>query len=128
MLATNDNSSIKSYTLSNLMSYCYGTEHYYTNPIYSFKYTDGVKIFCENAQSYWLLDIVNSVCRFYKRIHQDLIIIKLIVNQDKKHLSVLRIIWEFSLLNLSLSPTVRKVNGCFILTTTYFFGMESTNE
>ena len=84
MLATNDNSSIKSSDLSNLMSYCYGTEHYYTNPIYSFKYTDGIKIFCENAQSYWLLDIVNSVCRFYKRMHQDLIIIKLIVNQDNK--------------------------------------------
>ena len=84
MLATNDNSSIKSYTLSNLMSYCYGTEHYYTNPIHSFKYTDGVKIFCENAQSYWLLDIVNSVCRFYKRMHQDLIIIKLEVNKDNK--------------------------------------------
>ena len=84
MLATNDNSSIKSYTLSNLMSYCYGTEHYYTNPIHSFKYTDGVKIFCENAQSYWLLDIVNSVCRFYKRMHQDLIIVKLEVNKDNK--------------------------------------------
>ena len=84
MLATNDNSSIKSSDLSNLMSYCYGTEHYYTNPLHSFKYTDGVKIFCENAQSYWLLDIVNSVCRFYKRMHQDLIIIKLVVNQDNK--------------------------------------------
>ena len=84
MLATNDNSSIKSSDLSNLMSYCYGTEHYYTNPIYSFKYTDGVKIFCKNAQSYWLLDIVNSVCRFYKRMHQDLIIIKLEVNKDNK--------------------------------------------
>ena len=84
MLATNDNSSIKSSDLSNLMSYCYGTEHYYTNPIHSFKYTDGVKIFCENAQSYWLLDIVNSVCRFYKRMHQDLIIIKLEVNKNNK--------------------------------------------
>lgn len=84
MLATNDNSSINSSDLSNLMSYCYGTEHYYTNPIHSFKYTDGVKIFCENAQSYWLLDIVNSVCRFYKRMHQDLIIIKLEVNKDNK--------------------------------------------
>ena len=84
MLATNDNSDIKSSNLSNLMSYCYGTEHYYTNPIHSFKYTDGVKIFCENAQSYWLLDIVNSVCRFYKRMHQDLIIIKLEVNKDNK--------------------------------------------
>ena len=84
MLATNDNSSIKSSDLSNLMSYCYGTEHYYTNPIYSFKYTDGIKIFCENAQSYWLLDIVNSVARFYKRMHQDLIIIKLEVNKDNK--------------------------------------------
>ena len=84
MLATNDNSNIKSSDLSNLMSYCYGTEHYYTNPIHSFKYTDGVKIFCENAQSYWLLDIVNSVARFYKRMHQDLIIIKLEVNKDNK--------------------------------------------
>ena len=84
MLATNDNSSIKSSDLSNLMSYCFCTEHYYTNPIHSFKYTDGVKIFCENAQSYWLLDIVNSVCRFYKRMHQDLIIIKLEVTKDNK--------------------------------------------
>ena len=84
MLATNDNSSIKSYTLSNLMSYCYGTEHYYTNPIYSFKYTDGAKTFCEKADAYWLLDIVASISRHYKQMHEDFIIIDLIVGEDNK--------------------------------------------
>ena len=84
MLAVNDNSKNKSAELNTAMAYCYGTEHYYTNPMLNFKYTDGVKTFCEIAQSYWLLDIINSISRLYKRMHQDLIIIKLIVNQDNK--------------------------------------------
>ena len=66
------------------MSYCYGTENYYKIPQYSFKYTDGVKTFCENADAYWLLDIIESVCRTHKEIHNDFIIVELLVNKDNK--------------------------------------------
>ena len=74
-------STIKSNELQQIMSYCYGTEHYYKIPAYSFKYTDGIKTFCENADAYWLLDIVESVCRTHKEIHNDFILIELSVNK-----------------------------------------------
>ena len=77
-------STIKSNELQQIMSYCYGTEHYYKIPAYSFKYTDGIKIFCEKADAYWLLDIVESVCRTHKEIHNDFILIELSVNKDNK--------------------------------------------
>ena len=55
-LNTTQHSTIKSSDLENIMSYCYGTEHYYKTPQYSFKYTEGAKMFCENAKvffKYW---------------------------------------------------------------------------
>ena len=70
--------------LQDIMSYCYGTENYYKIPQYSFKYTDGVKTFCENADAYWLLDIIESVCRTHKEIHNDFILIELLVSKDNK--------------------------------------------
>ena len=75
-------STIKSNELQQIMSYCYGTEHYYKIPAYSFKYTDGIKTFCEKADAYWLLDIVASVSRHYKQMHEDFIIIDIIVGED----------------------------------------------
>ena len=77
-------STIKSNDLEQIMSYCYGTEHYYKIPAYSFKYTDGIKTFCENADAYWLLDIIESVCRTHKEIHNDFILIELSVNKDNQ--------------------------------------------
>ena len=68
-----------------LMSYMgnfYGTEHYYTNHFLSFKYTDGVKGFCEQAHAFWLLDIVESVVKNKPSMNEDLISITLLVNQD----------------------------------------------
>lgn len=43
--------------LENKMSYCYGTEHYYKNPLLPFVYTDGVKTFVDNAGggAFWFL-------------------------------------------------------------------------
>ena len=84
MFATTQHSTIKSTELENIMSYCYGTENCYKIPQYSFKYTDGVKTFCEKADAYWLLDIVASVSRHYKQMHEDFIIIDLIVGEDNK--------------------------------------------
>ena len=77
-------STIKSNELQQIMSYCYGTEHYYKIPTYSFKYTDGIKTFCEKAGAYWLLDIVESVCRTHKEIYNDFILIELSVNKDNQ--------------------------------------------
>ena len=78
MSATTQHSTIKSTELENIMSYCYGTENYYKIPQYSFKYTDGAKTFCEKADAYWLLDIVVSVSRHYKQMHEDFIIIEML--------------------------------------------------
>ena len=77
-------STIKSNELQQIMSYCYGTENYYKIPQYSFKYTDGVKTFCEKADAYWLLDIIESVCRTHKEIHNDFILIELSVCKDNR--------------------------------------------
>ena len=83
-LNTTQHSVIKSTELENIMSYCYGTENYYKNNLYTFNYTDGVKTFCEKADAYWLLDIVASISRHYKQMHEDFIIIDLIVGEDNK--------------------------------------------
>ena len=72
-LNTTQNSVIKSTELENIMSYCYGTENYYKNNLYTFNYTDGVKTFCEKADAYWLLDIIASISRHYKQMHEDFI-------------------------------------------------------
>ena len=39
--------------LRHIMSYYYGTEKYYENELLEYRYTDGVKAFCENAEAYW---------------------------------------------------------------------------
>ena len=83
-LNTTQHSVIKSTELENIMSYCYGTEHYYKIHQYSFNYTDGAKTFCEKADAYWLLDLIESISRHYKRMHEDFIIIDLIVGKDNK--------------------------------------------
>ena len=59
-------SVIESNKLHQIMSYCYGTENYYKIPQYSFKYTDGVKMFCEKADAYWLLDLIESIPAEYQ--------------------------------------------------------------
>ena len=83
-LNTTQHSVIKSTELENIMSYCYGTENYYENNLYTFNYTDGIKTFCEKADAYWLLDIIASISRHYKQMHEDFIIIDLIVDEDNK--------------------------------------------
>ena len=62
--------------------FCNGTENYYTNPYLVFKYTDGVKIFCDIAEAYWLLDIVNSVVKTKPEMNNGLINIILEVRKD----------------------------------------------
>ena len=63
MSAITQHSTIKSNDLEHIMSYCYGTENYYKIPQYSFKYTDGAKTFCEKADAYWLLDLIESISK-----------------------------------------------------------------
>ena len=42
--------------LTEAMNQCYGTEVYYTHPLFpNFYYTEGVKVFCEKANAYWFL-------------------------------------------------------------------------
>jgi hypothetical protein len=48
-------------TLSSELRQFTGTLHYYRNPLYSWLlYTDGVKYLADNAQCYWLLDIIGT--------------------------------------------------------------------
>ncbi len=72
----------RSYELERTMANCYGTENYYTDQHLVFKYTDGVKIFCDIAEAYWLLDIVNSVVKTKPEMNKDLINITLKVKED----------------------------------------------
>ena len=70
--------------LNEAMYFCTGTENYYTNQFLHFKYTDGVKIFCEKAGAYWLLDLVESILRIKAELHNDLIGITLRVKDENK--------------------------------------------
>ena len=72
----------KKWNLLNAMALCYGTEDYHTNDNLSFDYTDGVKTFCENAEAYWLLDLVESVVKTKPEMNSDLICITLKVKED----------------------------------------------
>lgn len=38
-----------------IMNNCTGTDVYYKNPLMNLQYTDGVKIFAENAGAYWFI-------------------------------------------------------------------------
>ena len=70
--------------LENIMSYCYGTENYYTNDYIHFKYTDGIKTFCKTAQAYWFLDVVESVLKYKPEYSKDLVAIKLSVQDNRE--------------------------------------------
>jgi len=70
--------------LEQIMAHCYGTENYYTNQFLHFKYTDGVKVFCEKVGAYWLLDLVESILRIKAELHSDLIGITLRVKDQNK--------------------------------------------
>ncbi len=70
--------------LEQIMANCYGTENYYTNQFLHFKYTDGVKVFCEKVGAYWLLDLVESILRIKAELHSDLIGITLRVKDENK--------------------------------------------
>lgn len=71
--------------LENEMAYYSGTENYYSSWIHKFKYTDGIKGFCEKAKAFWFLDLVNSLFfnqRLRKRMNGDFIVIKLKVEEN----------------------------------------------
>ena len=70
--------------LEQIMANCYGTENYYTNQFLHFKYTDGVKVFCEKVGAYWLLDLVESILKIKAELHSDLIGITLRVKDQNK--------------------------------------------
>ena len=72
----------RSYELERTMANCYGTENYYTDRHLDFKYTDGIKTFCETAMAYWLLDLVNSVVKTKHAMNEDLIVITLTVKDN----------------------------------------------
>lgn len=66
-----------------------GTEQYYYNPLYPvMRYTDGVKCLAEQAQAYWLLDIIGT--EFHpKQVTGDypsFLVIKLIVKDSKANI------------------------------------------
>ena len=74
----------KTLKLRSALYFCTYSENYYTNKNLSYQYTDGVKIFCETAGTYWLLDLVENVIKFKKELisDTDLITITLIVKED----------------------------------------------
>ena len=76
------NIKCKKEKLEEAMENCYGTENYYVSKHLAFKYTDGVKTFCDVAEAYWLLDLVDSIVRTTPKINEDLILITLTVDSN----------------------------------------------
>ena len=72
----------RSDALIQIMGNCYGTENYYTNNYISFKYTDGIKTFCEKGEAYWLLNIIQGIYIQYPQMREDLIQITLMVYEN----------------------------------------------
>ena len=72
----------KNLKLQEALFFCRGTENYYKNKHITFEYTDGVKIFCEKAEAYWLLDLVNSFVKTKPDLNDDLIGILLTVREN----------------------------------------------
>ena len=72
----------RSDALIQIMGNCYGTENYYTNNYISFKYTDGIKTFCEKAEAYWLLNIIQGIYIQYPQMREDLIQITLMIYEN----------------------------------------------
>lgn len=72
--------------LTEAMNQCYGTEVYYIHPLFpNFRYTEGVKVFCEKAEAYWFLtDTFIKLQRFFKG--ESFVSIHLRVKGDKADL------------------------------------------
>ncbi len=74
-------------TESDLVGFIGTSQYYRHNSIgFRFNYTDGVKYLAENANCYWLLDIVASIQKLPKvkkhRLEDDFQSVKLTVNLD----------------------------------------------
>ena len=61
------------------MAYCYGTEHYYTDSIICYTYTDGVRTFVKEAGAGWLLTEFNKFIYGQKEFCS----LKLVVKDNK---------------------------------------------
>lgn len=66
---------------SNLQMFC-GTENYYR--IYPrLLLTDGVKYLADEAECFWLIDIIRSVSHLLNRDEDEFFVLKLTVNENK---------------------------------------------
>jgi hypothetical protein len=58
-----------------------GTEHYYKHP-FGILFSDGLKFLCDEAQCYWLLDLVASYQVEESVMNEPFQVFKLTVNKD----------------------------------------------
>jgi len=65
------NSILKSQEIKQALQHLQGTEHYYRSGIGNFNYTDGVKWLAQNAECYWLLDIIASYQPAFRKSLKD---------------------------------------------------------
>lgn len=73
--------------LEALMQQCYCSEHIYTTMIPNFYYTDGVKVFCENAEAYWFLsDICSYMIELWNK--DDFFAVTLSVEDEKGTITI----------------------------------------
>lgn len=66
------------------LSYCTGTEHYYSvNMFPKSRYTDGVKTFYEVAEAYWLVNDILLYVNYSKLDKEEFLCIKMQVKDSK---------------------------------------------
>jgi hypothetical protein len=67
-----------------------GSENYFKHSIGNFNYTDGIKFLADQAQCYWLLDVVGS-CQHLKKVkHVPFQRWELMVNEDKSAVATMK--------------------------------------
>jgi Family of unknown function (DUF6876) len=59
----------------------HGSSHYWKH-LLGFHYTDGVKYLAENAQCYWLIDLVASWAISKNLDNEEFLVFELVVNKD----------------------------------------------
>lgn len=89
MKKAQQNKSVETLKLEREMAECCGTEHYYSNFMLKFNYTDGVRQFCNKAGggAYWFFDVVNSMFfdrKTAEKMDCDFIVITLKVFENSK--------------------------------------------
>ena len=72
-------------TLASELAHFHCTEQYYRHFLQRFVYTDGVRYLAQNAQAYWLLDLIASYQQYQKVKKEEFQVWKLQTDLEKNN-------------------------------------------